>query len=210
MSERRLGVLEPPVLLVEGPDDYHFIGHFWAKAGVAARFNVYECGGDKEVLNIAPTTLKSATPQKPIGIVLDADADLAARWQAVRDRLRPLGYVLPADPNPAGTIVAATDRPIAGVWLMPDNRLPGSLEHFVELMVPGGDALWPRATATVDGIPVDQRRFGAALQKAYVHTWLAWQAEPGTPLGQAVTKAYLALGSPAAARFQDWLQRLFG
>ena len=42
-----------------------------------------------------------------------------------------------------------------------------------------------------------------------MHTWLAWQEEPGIPLGLAVTKRYLDVDHVLARQFLQWLQRLF-
>ena len=45
--------------------------------------------------------------------------------------------------------------------------------------------------------------------KALIHTWLAWQEDPGTPLGLAVTKRYLDGDHALAQQFVQWLLRLF-
>lgn len=46
--------------------------------------------------------------------------------------------------------------------------------------------------------------------KAVIHTWLAWQEEPGTALGQAITKRYLDPSRDPAPAFRNWLLELFG
>ncbi|MFH1466552.1 MAG: DUF3226 domain-containing protein [Pseudomonadota bacterium] len=46
--------------------------------------------------------------------------------------------------------------------------------------------------------------------KAVLHTWLAWQEEPGTPMGLALTRRYLDPCHPRAVAFAAWLRRLFG
>ncbi|MFZ2170123.1 MAG: DUF3226 domain-containing protein, partial [Methylococcaceae bacterium] len=45
--------------------------------------------------------------------------------------------------------------------------------------------------------------------KAVVHTYLAWQHEPGRPLGQAITAKVLDPSHSLAKNFADWLKRLF-
>jgi hypothetical protein len=45
--------------------------------------------------------------------------------------------------------------------------------------------------------------------KAYIHTWLAWQKEPGKPLGQAVTARYFDPNAAQAVKLIDFLRRLF-
>lgn len=53
-------------------------------------------------------------------------------------------------------------------------------------------------------------RFKAVQRsKAVVHTYLAWQDEPGKPLGQSITAQALRPDQPLAERFVDWLKRLF-
>ncbi len=46
--------------------------------------------------------------------------------------------------------------------------------------------------------------------KAQFHTWLAWQQEPGKPMGQAITKKFLDSNSPSALQFISWVTRVFG
>jgi hypothetical protein len=50
---------------------------------------------------------------------------------------------------------------------------------------------------------------GAYRSKAVVHTYLAWQDEPGSPLGQFITKQALQLNIEIAVSFTDWMQKLF-
>ncbi len=45
--------------------------------------------------------------------------------------------------------------------------------------------------------------------KAKIHTWLAWQKEPGKPLGQAITATYFNANAPHAQELIDWIRRLF-
>ncbi|HET8798226.1 MAG TPA: DUF3226 domain-containing protein, partial [Thermoanaerobaculia bacterium] len=163
-------------------------------------------GGYPRILDEGlPVALK--TSAEALAIVLDADLDLAARWQAVSDRLQNHGYAVPATPSGDGLVL--TDRhPVVGVWLMPDNILPGMLEDFAANLV-GDDPLWPRATDAVRSIPDELRRFPrGAARKAEIHTWLAWQEEPGTPLGLAVTKRYFQTDTELCRRFTNWLRRL--
>ena len=45
--------------------------------------------------------------------------------------------------------------------------------------------------------------------KAFVHTYLAWQDEPGKPLGQAITAQALRGDTDNAKLFVKWLTDLF-
>ncbi len=97
-----------------------------------------------------------------------------------------------------------------GAWIMPDNAAAGALEDFTASLVPPDDALWRRAGEAVDSIPEEHRRFPPVRRsKAHIHTWLAWQESPGSPMGQAITKGDLDANAPAAMEFVGWLRRLF-
>jgi hypothetical protein len=93
---------------------------------------------------------------------------------------------------------------------MPDNTLPGMLEDYLGYLVPPGDVLLDRARRCVSEIPVEERRFVETYAtKALIHTWLAWQDDPGTPLGQAITKRYFDADGPHVNQLLAWLTRLF-
>ena len=118
---------------------------------------------------------------------------------------------MPPEPDPAGTVVRQEGLPTVGLWLMPDNSMPGMLEDFIQMLVPPGDTLWSRATAAADAIAVAERRYPPSLHgKAQIYTWLAWQAEPGRPYGTAITARYLDASRPSGQAFVAWAAQLFG
>jgi hypothetical protein len=45
--------------------------------------------------------------------------------------------------------------------------------------------------------------------KAIIHTYLAWQDEPGRPMGPAITKQALQPDTNIARSFTSWLIQLF-
>lgn len=144
--------------------------------------------------------------------MIDADSDINARWNQIRSILSAKGYAnVPAHPTPAGTIIEpppASILPTVGVWLMPDNRSSGILENFLRFLVPQGCRLFAHAETVLAGLP--ETRFSqTAAPKALIHTWLAWQQDPGRPLGQAITARFLDDTVPEANAFLHWIQRLF-
>ncbi|HVB73303.1 MAG TPA: DUF3226 domain-containing protein [Ktedonobacteraceae bacterium] len=149
--------------------------------------------------------------EKRLGVVVDADRNLSNRWASLRDRLRRAGYgVVPGNPQPDGTIIVQDEKFPVGLWLMPDNQLPGMLEDFASLLVPPGDLLWPVAERTLQEVIATERRFPDVHQsKARIYTWLAWQKKPGKPIGQAITSHYLDPSAPRAQQFIAWVRRLF-
>lgn len=198
------------VLLVEGKDDEHVFYALLEHHHVPQVFKIKDKEGITNLLGTLEVELLASDLTR-LGIVIDADLNLGARWQQTTDILRNAGYAdIPDAPNRDGTIIEQQGRPTVGLWIMPENTLPGMLEDFVSFLVPRNDSLWDRVHRCIEGIPEADRRFAAAhLIKAQLHTWLAWQTDPGTPLGLAITKRYLEADSPHAQRLMTWIRRLF-
>lgn len=215
------------VLLVEGPTDEHLFYHLLRFRGIQVLLSKEKksapaVGTDDIAIRVKPmegferlrielpVELKASGLER-LGIAVDANANLPARWQSIRDRLVETGYnAVPHEPVTEGTIVHAVGSPIVGIWLMPDNQSPGMLEHFLKSLLPTDDSLWPRVKECVAHIPDEERRFPFQHEiKAQVHTWLAWQHEPGKPFGQAITAGYLDPNAPQAERLIVWIRRLF-
>lgn len=207
--------MDRKTLLVEGTDDEHVLRHICIGHSIPAPDEVKPSGGVDRLLRYIPLQLSlSREDGDVVGIVIDADADLNARWQSLRDIFTRAGYPnVPNQPDPNGTILEApsgTLLPKAGVWLMPDNKTPGILEDFLRFLVPDRQsALFAHAERSVATVP--ERRFSQNdTPKAIIHTWLAWQEEPGRPYGTAITARFLDSQLPEARPLADWLRRLFG
>jgi hypothetical protein len=207
---------EPRQLLVEGKNDQHVIWALCKQYQLPKTFSVEvpeEDGTEGIEALLAGLPARLDEPKlETLGIVVDADRDLAARWQAVRDRLIASGYQhVPKVPPAEGWVDAPPDRPRVGVWLMPNNQLPGMLEDFVAHLIPSNDGLRPKAEAILQEIELAglNRYTSVHRPKALIHTWLAWQETPGMPMGQAITARVLSYDCAIALTFVEWLQRLF-
>ena len=201
------------VLMVEGPDDEHVVKHICGERQLGIIETIQAYGGKDPLLEGIGARLKESDITA-LGILLDADTDLQARWQSVTHHLKQAGYTdTPDMPSPEGTVIdppAQSLLPRVGIWLMPDNRLPGILEDFLRFLVPVDDPLFAHVEQSLETIPQGLCRFDQLKQpKARIHTWLAWQEEPGKPLGQAISARYLNPHLPAADTFAGWLQRTF-
>ena len=201
------------VLMVEGKDDEHVIKHVCGARQLGRIDVIREYGGIDNLLEAIGPRLKESDVVA-LGIIVDADTDVAARWQAISRHLANAGYVgVPQFPERAGTVLERPNNsllPRVGIWLMPDNQLTGLLEDFLAFLVPPGDALFEHVGLSMDSIPEGARRFDdLAMAKAKIHTWLAWQSEPGKPLGQAISARYLDANLPGADLFVSWLNRTF-
>jgi hypothetical protein len=203
---------KPAVLLVEGPDDREVVFRLCNHHRIDNKrlFDVHVAEGYQDLRDRLSVLPKSGFPT--VGVVADADSDPAARWASLCGALHACGYAsLPDAPSPDGAVLdGPPGRSRIGIWIMPDNQNAGILEDFLVTLTTEGDALLARARSALDAIPATERRFPAArTPKALVHTWLAWQEEPGASLAVALTRRYLDPGAPAAARFADWLRRVF-
>lgn len=199
------------VLWVEGKDDSAVVQSLCARHQLPPVFVVKDKAGVDEILRGISVELR-APALECFGIVADANGDPTSRWNAFGDVLRQAGYAaLPPRPDAGGTVFPPSGGlPRLGLWIMPDNHSPGMLEDFAGALVPGGDFLWAHARAAIDAIPQEYQRFRQIERsKAHIHTWLAWQEGPGSPMGQAITKGDLDANAPAAQRFVAWLKRLF-
>lgn len=195
-------------IAVEGPDDKHVVGHIASLAGLDLEFNqVIDCGGIHGLLEAIETIL--VENRDPVGIIVDSNQFPIRRWKAVTDRLSKIGIDAPSEPDPKGTVIPETDlNPRVGIWLMPDNKSSGELEHFVAKMIPDGDPVWPRSKAYIEGIPIEHRRFGTKEIGAKVLSWIATLEEPGF-MGQAIARGDLNTDTPLCQTFTAWLNRLF-
>lgn len=143
-----------------------------------------------------------------LGILVDANDDCNARWQAIDHHLRQAAVNAPTHATPTGTVVEG--RPRVGIWLMPNNRSAGELEDFIERLMPTNDPIWPKARRYIDGIPAADRKFATGkILRAEIHAWLATRAAP-RKMGAAIGAGDLNATHPLATQFVDWLRRLFG
>lgn len=201
-------------LIFEGSDDKHVVmnllfNHEHNGERLCEHFAEKVKDGVDHLIDTLNEELK-ATDLGCLGVILDADTDLAKQWARVTRVLDEHGCrQVPAAPSTNGTIVETTDKKKIGIWVMPDNKGVGALEDFVGKLIADGDVLWPKAQSDVNGIRHEDRRFKETyLSKAYVHTWLAWQEEPGTRMGETFKKKYLDPNHPQANVFVNWIRRL--
>lgn len=206
------------ILLVEGKDDQHVIYAIRDSHGIDKdSFIIQEKQGiDNLFEGLEVNLIEGSSAIERIGIVIDADQDLNARWQKTLNILRKADYQnLPAQPEANGTIIGQDFKPILGVWIMPDNQIRGMLEDFLEFLIPDKDKneVWTKAVKCsqeiLDEIGEEKRFSKTHLSKAKIHAYLAWQDEPGKPFGTAITAKYLQADNPQCEKFVEWLNRLF-
>lgn len=199
------------VLLVEGDNDCHVVMALCNANHVPETFGIYQCGSDKGVLKRLNALIVRPNPPEVIGVMLDADTSLTARWQSIQSKLQNHpSYSVPRIPDVSGTIIESSeDKPKLGFWLMPNNQESGMLEDFcAELANP--DSLAFARSCVQEAQNRNLSTFKTVhFSKAVIHTYLAWQDEPGYPLGKAITRQSLSPNTEIAVNFTNWLIRLF-
>ncbi|MEZ5941542.1 MAG: DUF3226 domain-containing protein [Planctomycetaceae bacterium] len=207
-------------LLVEGRDEQRLIpeliernGIVWGETRDEAIIDIEEFNGVENLLKpgVIEAELK-ASGLEELGIIIDADEDLEARWQAVRNRcLQEFSTQLPEELPQDGLVVERESGLRLGVWIMPDNLNNGMLETFLTYLVPDqGNTVYQHALTSVSkaksiGAPYSESH----EDKAIIHTWLAWQNPPGRQLHQAVIERILVPQSDRSKSFVDWFRRLY-
>jgi hypothetical protein len=200
----------PRKLLVEGNDDQRVIWALCQQFHIKESFDVIDCEGYEKLKEQIPQRLKQSGI-KTLGIIVDADTDINARWQSIKNSITECQFEIPDQLPEKGLICQNADGIRIGVWTMPDNKTDGMLEDFIAFLVPEKDQLLPIADNVL--LEMEQQHLNKYSSyhkaKARIHTWLAWQEEPGTPLGQSITKKYLSTDKETCLRLINWLNGLF-
>lgn len=202
----------PRLLLVEGTDDEHVVGHLWKRVhGSDPPFSI----GKREGVNNLLRSIRdeaNAPGREVLGIMVDANDDVSGRWEAVTNRLRRAGIDVPAELDPAGVVIEGRPHegaPRVGIWLMPDNASTGELENFVAEMVPSNDPVWPMSKDYIEHIPLEHRKFSEGkILRAQIYAWLAAREDP-RQMGLAIKAEDLDVDGALCGRFAGWIGRLF-
>ncbi len=198
------------VLLTEGTNDCHVIAALCNSHNIQeGRFGFYACGSDDKVLKKVNALLAAYSPKKAIGIVLDADVDLSGRWKSIQAKLSNYGYDFTDTPEHEGSILTSEDMPTLGIWIMPNNQDVGMLEDFCATLIdPEHLNIAQQAVENIKNMDVSSFK-PVHRTKADIHTYLAWQDEPGKPIGQSITSKVLNAEAETATVFVAWLNKLF-
>jgi len=196
--------LMPRQLLVEGNSDKQVIEALCKRHQMSDLFSYIfpsrDGSGIEYLLKTLPDRLKQENLDT-LGIVVDADLDFTARWQSLVYQLKEFGYdEIPKVLPETGLIHIQEAKPKIGVWIMPNNKLPGMLEDFVRYLIPADDKLQQKVIALLDEIETEELNPYSLTHrpKALIHSWLALQSKPGIPMGQAITAKALSEDSAIA------------
>lgn len=173
-------------------------------------------GGDTKVVKPAVISNElNVANRQALGLIVDADENCINRWQSIRNACINFIPDLPQDIPPEG-LVHKTEKkngkPVKfGVWIMPDNQTSGMLETFLAYLVKDEqEVLWQYSKQVVSEAKSKGANYKPThIDKANIHTWLAWQNEPGSQLHIAVKKKILDPQHPKAQAFINWFKALY-
>jgi hypothetical protein len=209
--------LRDNLLLVEGKDDMRVVPEVVERAGVpwgprgSEIVRIHEIDGFPNLAVQFTSQLKNAGLLR-VGIIVDANADPAARWRSLSSTLSP-ECALPEAPPRAGFVAPRTrTNKRLGVWMMPDNAARGMMETFLLALRPAANA--PLLAHVEQATDAARRSHGAPFpeahrDKALIHTWLAWQEPPGRQMHDAVKQVMLDATLPYAGPFVAWFKELY-
>ena len=82
--------------------------------------------------------------------------------------------------------------------------------HLRHLVPADDEPIWKHATESVrHARTIGAKCRDAHIEKANLHTWLAWQDEPGYPPGTALTMHILDPLGEGATPFVKWFRMLY-
>ena len=196
-------------LLVEGNDDQHVVWALCQKFNIPEIFDVIDCEGIENLYDNLLLRFKQ-TDIETIGVLIDADTNLNDRWSQIKNLLSKQGFNMPEKLPSSGLVLSSNDIKI-GVWVMPNNNTDGMLEDFIAFLVPQNDELLPIVNTTL--AEIENKKLNKYLpihkSKARIHAWLAYQENPGTPMGLSITKKYLTTDNANCQLLIAWLTKLF-
>ena len=116
---------------------------------------------------------------------------------------------MPAEIKNSGIVLEMKNDIKVGAWIMPNNKDYGRIEDFLLEMI-NCDA---KEFATKCAKEAQLKKYGdfkdIHISKALIHSYLAWQDEPGTPMGLSITKSVLKPNTDTAILFKEWLLKMF-
>lgn len=209
---------KPKKLIVEGEQDKRVIPYLieangieWGEKKETAIVDIDTDGGDRFIDEITISTELKASGLTALGLIVDADDDLDARWNSIRNACSKSIANFPHKMSESGLIHLTTTGVKFGVWIMPDNKTQGMLETFLRYLIPNEtESVWQHARESTQAAKNKGASFiDTHYDKAYIYTWLAWQNPPGRQLHNAVMERILDPTHPKAQTFVSWFRQLY-
>ncbi len=203
-------------ICVEGRDDAYVVRELLKQQGIDCHIEergkatgtvIKPFEGKQHLLQSIKIVVESSEV-KSVGIVIDADDNVAATYRSVLDRLSKLGAIENQHDKVWDLVLETGKRLKIGVWIMPDNNSDGAVEDFLRVISNDQGGLWQQVEHCFAAVQDKQLFTPAKKQKAKICTWLAWQEEPGLPYGQAIQRNYFDTNASVAKDFIQWVRSL--
>lgn len=172
-------------------------------------------------------TTKAASPSetKKLGLIIDADINIKARYQDIIKELRKSLNIEISEQELAteyGFVKEirnfSEDDLKIGIWIMPNNISNGRLEDFLfekidaknELFMQVDSALKTLEANASGNTPLVSKMYKPIHRdKAKLHTYIAWSKHPDVSMGIAVKASLFEKVSETEDKFRAWLEKLF-
>lgn len=204
------------ILIVEGKDDLHVVCNLCKCRNVKENFFVQDYDSIENAVKMFDLSInEQSTKYDYVGLVVDADTNIQGRWESIKEKVSKSNKYkdIPNELPPKGLVLNPSENysPKIGVWIMPNNNTKGMIEDFVANLVDDKDELMEEAEQVLNSLEKRniQRYKTVHRAKAKIHSFLAWQDEPGKPMGQAITAKILNPNSDKANDFINWLEELY-
>jgi hypothetical protein len=196
-------------LIVEGTTDLFAIAELRNAFSLVDNFDIVVLNTITNLENEINVRLKSSG-LSTLGIVVDADENIENIWQNIHKIFSSNIIHLPTDLPSDGLIEISKNLKI-GIWVMPNNQTTGILEDFIQYLIPIEDQLMMEIDIHIENVETKnlQKYNSNNKTKAKIHSWLALQDSPGTPIGKAISYKYFDTKNPECKVFKDWLDKLF-
>jgi hypothetical protein len=213
------------VLFVEGKSEKFTIPELLVANGIAPwkengkfKVDIRDCEGFSHLVDRREIAVRlKQSGLQNVGVIFDADQNPENQWRSVKEAYSLYVSGLPEELPNQGLVIDVqmkeTESKIKfGIWMMPDNRMTGYLETFLSYLITEKNLdLWEFAKkATISAKALGAGYKDSQCDKANIHTWLAWQDEPGYQLHVAIRKKQiLDCQHPNALNFVNWFKHLF-
>jgi hypothetical protein len=216
---------EECLLLVEGLNDKSFYEEFCRAHALMTSVTVAkpkDVGGRRNTkqgaINHLPLLLQQLADGrlKKLALIVDADqivdgGGFLRTVEQVASVIQPFDYSVQPEILAGGGLIFPHNDGLAefGLWVMPNNRDDGSLEHWIQDCVHFNEVnLFLKAKDSLKDL--DPTKFDEIrVPKAEVATWLAWQRKPGEGHYFTIAENLLDQTSEKYAALKNWMERIF-
>jgi len=186
---------------VEGPDDSRFLAALLRHKQIEAEFEIRDVEGVNN-FNGLLRTLPAVTGfvnVVALGIVRDADQSMQSAFQSACSALKNANLSIPKYP-----LTIAGKLPRVSVFIWPDCKNTGTLETLC-LEAVRDDPAMPCVAQYFECLDSQKVMQPKAIQKAYLHTFLASREKPGLRIGEAAENGYWDWNHPAFDPIKQFL-----